>query len=358
MTSSTDAQRQIFKAGTATRPLLAALFFVLGLALAAAMIIAVTQSVITEFKLARSLFQNNAPTDTVNSDWRRFLPQSDSLEGDGGYDKLDSDGPSVATATKNACQTHTSAARSASNNPSTLYAFVTADLEDVSNSVQRTCDTINVFVPEWLIISDEGIDWLQSGNQDFGTPYIVRTNPFGDHPIQPLMHVQATALEEDGSRHWSKAADLATRHGWSGLCFDMRRLEAQNLQKALTHLDGVRDDFAAKSLESCAVIAPDQIETLSYGAALPDRVILPAVQNSYRLGIYEESPAPLDWFQTVLERARSTIPKEKLVIGMAAGGVHWTTGAPAPEFISYADAMSQADQYGPLQAMRLRKATG
>ncbi|UWR49310.1 glycosyltransferase [Phaeobacter inhibens] len=346
MTSSTDAQRQIFKAGTATRPFLAALFFVLGLALAAAMIIAVTQSVITEFKLARSLFQNNAPTDTVNSDWRRFLPQSDSLEGDGGYDKLDSDGPSVATAAKNACQTHTSAARSASNNPSTLYAFVTADLEDVSNSVQRTCDTINVFVPEWLIISDEGIDWLQSGNQDFGTPYIVRTNPFGDHPIQPLMHVQATALEEDGSRHWSKVADLATRHGWSGLCFDMRRLEAQNLQKALTHLDGVRDDFAAKSLESCAVIAPDQIETLSYGAALPDRVILPAVQNSYRLGIYEESPAPLDWFQTVLERARSTIPKEKLVIGMAAGGVHWTTGAPAPEFISYADAMSQADQYG------------
>ncbi|MFV1491393.1 glycosyltransferase [Phaeobacter sp. JH18-32] len=346
MALSTDAEKQIFKAGNATRPFLAVLLFVIALALAAAMIIAVTQNVITEFKLARPLFQNSAPADNISQDWRRFLPQSDNLEGDGGNDQLDRDYASADIAGGSSCETQTGTARSASNNPSKVYAFVTADLEDVSNSVQRTCNTINVFVPEWLIISDKGVDWLQSGNQDFSTPYVVRTNPFGDSPIQPLIHVQASALSSEASGHWSNTAALAARQGWSGLCFDMRRLEVQNLQKALIHLDGVKGDFAAANLETCAVIAPDQIETLGYGSALPERVILPAIQNSYRLGIYEESPAPLDWFQSVLERARTTIPQDKLVIGLAAGGVHWTTGTSAPEFISYADAMSQADQYG------------
>ncbi|APG45610.1 glycosyltransferase [Phaeobacter porticola] len=346
MTNSTDEQRQIFKANGATRPFLAALLFVIMLALAAAMIVAVTQSVVAEFKLARPLFQNSEPKDSVSQDWRRFLPKSTTLEGNGGNDQLGNDHGRKSSAFASSCQKEASPPRSANNNPSRLYAFVTADLEDVANSVQRTCDTINVFVPEWLIISDEGIDWLQSGDQTFGTPYVVRTNPFGDHPIQPLMHVQASALEGKGTDHWSKAARLAERHGWSGLCFDMRRLETQNLQKALVHLNGVKDDFIIKGLETCAVIAPDQIEALAYGSELPDRVILPAVQNSYRLSIYEESPAPLDWFRSVLERARSAIPSEKLVIGLASGGVHWTTGSQVPEFISYADAMSQADQYG------------
>ncbi|MFS4581370.1 glycosyltransferase [Phaeobacter sp. C3_T13_0] len=346
MTNSTDAQKQIFKATSSTRPFLAAALFVIALGLAIAMVVAVTQSVIVEFKLARTLFQHSEPKNTISQDWRRFLPKSDSLEGNGGNDQLDSFHHNTSSTFSDYCQQEPGTPRSANNNPSRLYAFVTADLEDVSNSVQRTCDTINVFVPEWLIISENGIDWLQSGNQDFGTPYVVRTNPFGDHPIQPLMHVQANALDGRASKHWSKAAALAVRHGWSGLCFDLRRLETQNLQKALTQLGDVKDDFIAKGLESCAVIAPDQIEALPSGTELPDRVILPAVQNSYRLSIYEESPAPLDWFQTVLERARDAIPSEKLVIGLAAGGVHWTTGASTPEFISYADAMSQADQYG------------
>ena len=48
MSNSTDPQRQIFKADGPARPLLAVLIFVLLVALALAMIFAVTKNVITE----------------------------------------------------------------------------------------------------------------------------------------------------------------------------------------------------------------------------------------------------------------------------------------------------------------------
>lgn len=349
MSNSTDPQRQIFKADGPARPLLAVLIFVLLVALALAMIFAVTKNVITEFNFARTLFQESPAKTVASQDLRRFLPQNDSLHGDSGHDHLGHDQlhqhATTPTEMAAACTGDGMAARTASSNPSQVYAFVAANLEDVSNAISRTCDSINTYVPEWLMLSENGIDWLQSGHTGESVPYIVRNNPFGGHPIQPLIHVQADVLEGKNPDLWAKTTDLAVTEGWSGLCFDVRRLEVENLRKALGEIEGVQASFTQKGLENCVVVAPDQIEALAYSAELPDRVILPIVQNSFRLSIYEESPAPLDWFEETLVRAQDIIPSEKLVVGLASGGVHWSTAEPVPEFISYADAMSQADQY-------------
>ncbi len=155
-TESTDAQKQIFKADGPVRPLLAFLVFIFLVFTTLAALFALTQNVLAEFKLARTLFQETEPKDNISQGLRRFLPQGDRLEGEGGNDFLNADPHDghdhshdwVGGHNPN-CNSAGIDGRTQNTGPSRLYAFVSSDLEDVPNAINRTCDVINVFVPEW-----------------------------------------------------------------------------------------------------------------------------------------------------------------------------------------------------------------
>ncbi|WP_293573084.1 glycosyltransferase [Phaeobacter sp.] len=176
-------------------------------------------------------------------------------------------------------------------------------------------------------------------------PYLVSSNPYEGYEIQPLVEVLPEALSVANTNVWSQSVTLAATENWSGLCFDLRKLTAAESAGALARLEAIQPMFDARNIESCVTIAPSQIAGLSSARQLPDRVIVPALQDQDRLTERKESPAPLTWFESVLADAKSVIPSERLVIGMPTGGVHWTSVSETPRFISYANAMAKADQF-------------
>ncbi|MBV7410364.1 glycosyltransferase [Maritimibacter sp. DP1N21-5] len=232
------------------------------------------------------------------------------------------------------------AEHSASSNPTRVYAFVPAELEDAQNAMARTCDTVNVVIPEWLMLDGEGLSWLFDAEDEANVPYVILASAFDDDELMPLVHVQADALDDMRSRAWVDTLQLVNERDWLGMCFDLRRLEFLNLQRAFEMLVPVRDAYAAAGKEACAVISPDQMSHLPDAKDQPDRIVVPVVQDAYVLGTYTEAPAPLAWVDQVVRDAMRRIPQDRLVIGMATGGVHWHSERRQAEYISFSETMA------------------
>jgi cellulose synthase/poly-beta-1,6-N-acetylglucosamine synthase-like glycosyltransferase/peptidoglycan/xylan/chitin deacetylase (PgdA/CDA1 family) len=241
-----------------------------------------------------------------------------------------------------ACAPPDGSAHSGSSNPTRVYAFVPAELEDTQNAMARTCDTVNVIIPEWLFLDKAGLSWLLEAENSTNVPYVILASAFEDDALMPLVHVQADALDDLRPRTWIDTLQLVRERDWLGLCFDLRRLEFLNLKSAFELLGPVRVAFAAAGKEACAVIAPEQMQFLPEAKDQPARIVVPVVQDAFTLGTYTEAPAPLEWVDQVVREAARRVPSDRLVIGMATGGVHWHAKRREVEYISFSESMALA----------------
>jgi spore germination protein YaaH len=153
------------------------------------------------------------------------------------------------------------------------------------------------------------------------------------------------------ARHIREIVSAAASGGWAGVDIDYEALPPTAGQAFTSFLSELREQLHAQdrvlSVAVPARTADDgAAETLAYPYPLIGRIADEVRVMAYDYSSASSDPgpvAPLPWVEAVVRYAVDRVPKDKLMLGLAAYGYDWTFGG--SENLGARDAIRRARDY-------------
>ncbi|AZV77142.1 glycosyltransferase [Parasedimentitalea marina] len=243
------------------------------------------------------------------------------------------------------------AAMADSSIPRRVFAHVPSDLAWAHLSLDESCDTVGVIVPDWITVNQKGSDFSvavmsedsRMGVTDYSqglaeAPAFLPTIKFNtDDNIDYFTDV----LLQPGSQAElvSEIRRALIELNAIGGCFDFNHLNEEVLLRLNPLFDAAQEDFSQAGLQSCIVLQGDgnvwKNRVFVQGF---DKVVLKLFQQPW----VGSSPGPLAsdiWFAETATQARDIIGANRLVAAIGNFAVDWVSGQPTPQTIPYPEAM-------------------
>lgn len=227
-----------------------------------------------------------------------------------------------------------------------VYTFAPMHLEWLETSLARACGGANVLMPEWFKLVPEGLDWM-SRNYDINENAYHPMRPFLDKfDFMPVVTVygfegRETLLSDTAFQrrmvHEMKRAlgAFAPR----GICLNVSVLNTAGFVFSMPLVQSLVREFKQAGMQSCLILDSYQAETLDAElSAMMDTIVV----KGFRTDLWRATPQPLAdnaWFTELVTHLAATIPEEKLVLMLGAGGRDWKSGFARSEEIDFATAL-------------------
>ncbi len=283
-------------------------------------------------------------------------PQAPNLQHDHRGDQLMQ--AAFHTTGKASCNTQAAPMLSASAAPvgETFFGHLPATVEWAALSLQSSCGSLDVLVPDWISIIAEG----SSLKVDVVAPYARQ--PLRDYvqtSSRPLSVLPTVSLDLgfnfeqhlDELRKTSAAIadsliEATSSLKVNGLCVAFDGLQESQLKSLQPLFDRVTSGLHAADLQTCIILSANQ-KIWAQKEAMKgfDRVILKAFAQPWVGSV----PGPLatdTWFQNLAKQALDAIGADRLTLAIGNFAVEWTPGRPLPEMLPYAEAVRRISQAG------------
>lgn len=175
------------------------------------------------------------------------------------------------------------------------------------------------------ILSNAQVGESGSGEFDPQRAHILLTSP-------ELQTAVITQL-----RNWCHA------WGFQGINVDFENLEPADYALLPQFLKRMRDAFAPSNLTVSADLEPSKPLDWRAVSAICDFVVVMSYDE--HAGPTPGPIASINWYRTVVNRAVTEVPREKLVMGLANYGYDWMQGREWPEPLTYQGALFMAKDY-------------
>ena len=243
------------------------------------------------------------------------------------------------------------AAMADSSIPRRVFAHVPSDMAWAYQSLDDSCDTVGVIVPDWITVNQQGRDFSvavmsedsRMGVTDYSqgasvTPAFMPTIKFStDENIDRFVDalLQPAAKAEIVTEIRRAMTDLNAVGG----CFDFNHLNEEVLQRLQPLFGAAQVEFAQAGLQSCIVLQADgkAWKNREFVRGF-DKVVLKLFQQPW----VGSSPGPLAsdiWFAETASQAKEIIGSNRLVAAIGNFAVDWVSGQPVPQAIPYAEAL-------------------
>ena len=233
-----------------------------------------------------------------------------------------------------------------------VFAHLPVSFDWAHLSLKKSCDIIDVLVPDWITISERSNDFVVEKASD-DIRYAVdehiasRTNSI---EIMPRIQFDFKSI---GAEFTTKIAQLQTRTnlisdltlalnatGASGACIDLDQFPDGARSQVDAFMGELRSSLEAIGLRSCVILSGNGTGWLEFQFLNGfDHVILKLFDEPW-LG---STPSPLSenaWFLDTVRHAIETIDVNRLVVAIGSFGAKWETGAPLPQKLSYGEVLS------------------
>lgn len=233
-------------------------------------------------------------------------------------------------------------------------AFYATWQETGLHSLRAHAERMTHLFPLWLRLSDDPAHLDARDWNPLGTPHnldvlrIVRQHHLQVMPVLSNAHDGrfdpnlVHRLVRDVARQDTLALELGdwlTAHRFAGVNLDLENLAHEDLARVPACVARLHRVLAARGLKvSVDLEAEGEVPDAGALARACDFVILMAYDEHYMLS--DAGPlASLPWTRRVLERVRSQVPPEKLVLGLGNYAYDWPRGRAPAEPLSYQEAL-------------------
>lgn len=338
-----DNPRQVFGAKTVLRSRLVAAVAAGVLVSTVAMVGAVVTAVVVEHGPNGGLLiaHNTEP----RTDEALFDVEVGADEHDGYRDHRV---PSVSTPETAQCSDRQPAAGTGRE----VYAFSRMNAEWMEMSLARSCQVVDVLMPNWFTLGREGLRW--------GSPYMdIENNP--QHVLSPFRQgfellpvVQLSGLAIDRN-FWQEplwAREVAAqmyatvdRLQLRGMCLDLTAVPRDQLSRLEPVLWMVAQIFGETAAESCIIADSEVLHHLREDQiGLFDTVVVPAFNRRIAADVQPQPLASQAWFEQLLEDLSALVPQERLVLMLGAGAYEWQGHATLPREMDFGTAIQRVTQ--------------
>ena len=237
-----------------------------------------------------------------------------------------------------------------------VFGHIPMSLDNATLSLPRSCDTLDVLMPEWftLSLSEAGANLIVEPKDDREETESYRAASTPKPALLPMIRLDRagpapeTALDDPAvaNRTLRDLTDLLRASDATGACLDVEPFSTLELAALTPFLQRFQRTFRAQGLETCLVLPgdgaawQDQALTGSF-----DRIVLRLFRSAW-VGSVPGPTADAAWFEDTTRRALAALGPERLVVALGNFAVDWTTGQPLPERLSYAEIASRAAKAG------------
>ncbi|MFC6639829.1 glycosyltransferase [Sulfitobacter sp. JBTF-M27] len=244
------------------------------------------------------------------------------------------------------------AAMAAGASFSRVFAHLPVALDWAHLSLDKSCETIDVLVPDWITVTELAngfaIDLVSEDTRMPVDDYVAAaiTPP----ELMPRIQVELWPVQSDFG---TKIARDQTRRalvsdlnralkavGAAGACLDLDQLPRAARGEVQPLLDDVRQSLEEAGLRSCLIVSGND-------ATWVERDLTDGFDHVIVKLFYEpwvgSAPRPLSentWFLERAQEAMAAIGYERLVLAIGTFGASWESGAPLPRRLSYGEALS------------------
>lgn len=232
-----------------------------------------------------------------------------------------------------------------------VYAMLPSALPWAAQSLEQSCDVIDVIMPAWFDVqlgADQvEVIGLEDDAREAMRGYVAARN--GRIEVMPVVAFNqaiARLYGDPGGRSEIVAAltefiEQVDKPGeLAGLCIDASSLTEEGSSAFASVLRPLSEVMRVQGMRPCVALpgsAPDGMFVIANRFA--DVVIAKVFEEPW-VGSAPQPIAADDWFDRRVGSVQSAVDVEKLVIAMGTFSVDWTSGSPKPKIIPFAEAMA------------------
>lgn len=240
--------------------------------------------------------------------------------------------------------------------PVRVFGHIPTELEWAPLSLERSCGTLNVVVPDWItIVSSDDRPVVEVAVADVRKPVEEHLGNTTSAPeLMPSVLLEtgndtAKFLKDLGTPELARGiasglVDAAESLSATGICLDFRQLSGPQLLSLSSFFQIASSSIEDKGLVSCAVFSVGQdVWEKRQITDLFDNIILKAFRQPWT----GSPPGPLadsTWFLDTARRAIASVGRDRLTIALGSFAVDWTARQPLPQTLPFAEALTRVDK--------------
>ena len=231
-----------------------------------------------------------------------------------------------------------------------IYAMLPNALPSAVQSLEHSCDVIDVIVPAWFDVqlgddkvevaglADDARDVMRSYVKSRAGRVDVMPVVAFDQPVARLFR-EAKGRAEIVTALSGFADQVDDANELAGLCFDASSLIGVGSSAFASLLKPLNERLRKRGLQSCVVLPASATDGVFVVADRYMDVVIAKVFAEPWVGSTPQPIAADDWFDDRVAAVQSFVDPAKLVIAMGTFSVDWTSGSPKPKTIPFAEAM-------------------
>ncbi|WP_420003636.1 glycosyltransferase [Arenibacterium sp. LLYu02] len=251
------------------------------------------------------------------------------------------------------CEEPTTPLLAAMAAPATLpiYAHLPMSYDWGSLSLDDSCGTIGVVMPEWMrlearpdsyVLETEGSD-TRAAVDEFRLKGPQATQLLPTLTMDPGQDRAAffAMLSAQAPRVLGDLVGQLAEITAQGACLEIEGLRDEDLPQIAPFLASLKTGFHAEGLQTCVVLSGTESQWLDQPTMDHfDKVVLKLFSEPW-VGTAPAPLAPDAWFAETAKQALAALGRDKLVVALGSFAVEWTSGTPLPSTLPFAKAMEQ-----------------
>ncbi|MGC1497462.1 MAG: glycosyltransferase [Sulfitobacter sp.] len=232
-----------------------------------------------------------------------------------------------------------------------IYAMLPSALPWAAQSLQQSCDVIDVIMPAWFDVQ-LGADQVEvvgledDARKEMREYVAARKGRVDVMPVVAFSQAVARLFGDPIGRSEITTAlngfieQAGETDELSGLCIDASSLITEGSSAFASFIQPLSDGMRAHGLQSCVVLPGSAPDGMFVVANRFSDVVVAKVFEEPWVGSAPQPIAADDWFDRRVESVQTIVDPAKLVIAMGTFSVDWTSGSPKPKTIPFAEAMA------------------
>ncbi|WP_172677019.1 glycosyltransferase [Aestuariivita boseongensis] len=238
-----------------------------------------------------------------------------------------------------------------------IFAHVPISLEWAHLSISRSCDVIDVLVPDWITLSErlDGIS-LDVASADTRSPVLEEIAAKRRVvEVMPRLQVQTLPIASDfsGKMGAPETMEVILRQMLEtlssmraqGACLDVSQFRDTAVSQNVGFLQLFRSALDSRQMRSCIILSSSEVFQLGQDQLQNfDHVIVKAFYEPW----VGSAPVPLAgdaWFSDVVDRVLDVVDPSRLVFALGNFATKWETGVPLPSQLPFGEAMATILEY-------------
>ncbi len=234
-----------------------------------------------------------------------------------------------------------------------VFAHLPISLEWSHLSLEESCETISVLVPDWVTVSEEKTDFVVDiASSDTRMPAeqhiekrgaMLEVMPRVQFDLRPVDSLFAEKIADPNKKDSlvSALTEELTALGAAGACIDYSQFPIKERAVVKPFLDQLLISFDAAGLRSCIIVEGNDTSWLDLKSTDGfDHVIVKLFYEPW----VGSAPSPLSdnrWFADTARNTLQEIGSDRLVVAIGSFAAKWKTGEPVPRKLGYGEVMSE-----------------